>query len=155
MVEQSTNLGHRIQLHLTKPSYMDTIVRERTEIELHPSNVNVEDGFSLIQSYKALICSLKHDSRLPSHESRPGFSEGPRRSLQVPSSGRTMHSLRALTSFHSDVPHFFRCLCCLIPHSTPVTHFMSLSDKSLRCPTRSYSSSRRFFSTPSLTAGFV
>jgi hypothetical protein len=46
------NLGDRIQLHhttilSTKPRYMDRIFREAIEINLHPNNINREDGFYL------------------------------------------------------------------------------------------------------------
>jgi hypothetical protein len=52
MAEHSTNLGHAIQLHhpailSTKPRYMDRIIREAIEIELHPNSMNREDGFCL------------------------------------------------------------------------------------------------------------
>jgi hypothetical protein len=51
MADHNTiNLRHQIQLHhttiSTKPRYMDHIIRETTEIELHPNNINREDGLS-------------------------------------------------------------------------------------------------------------
>jgi hypothetical protein len=45
---------------------MDRIVREATEIELHPYNINREGGFCLSKPWKPLIGSLKlsgHDAR--------------------------------------------------------------------------------------------
>jgi hypothetical protein len=45
---------------------MDRIVREATEIELHPYNINREGGFCFSKSWKPLIGSLKlsgHDPR--------------------------------------------------------------------------------------------
>jgi hypothetical protein len=53
-------LGHQIQLQnariLAKKSRrMDRIIREATEIKLHPDNMNREDGFSLSQAWKPLI----------------------------------------------------------------------------------------------------
>jgi hypothetical protein len=49
VAEHSINLGHRTQLPntgiLAKSRYMDRIIREAIEIELHPNNINREDGF--------------------------------------------------------------------------------------------------------------
>jgi hypothetical protein len=47
--EHSIDQGHRIQFHnssilVTKIRYMDRIVREAIEIELHPYNINRKDG---------------------------------------------------------------------------------------------------------------
>jgi hypothetical protein len=47
-----SGLGHRVQLHhtaiiSTEPRYMDRIVREETDIELHPNVMNRQDGFCL------------------------------------------------------------------------------------------------------------
>jgi hypothetical protein len=58
------NQGHRIQFHssfilATKTRYMDRIVREAIEIELHPYSINREGGFCLSKSWKPLIGSLK------------------------------------------------------------------------------------------------
>jgi hypothetical protein len=38
---------------------MDRVIRESIEIELHPNNMNREDGFSLSQAWKPLIRDLK------------------------------------------------------------------------------------------------
>jgi hypothetical protein len=55
VAEQSIYLGHRIQFHnssilATKTRYMDRIVREATEIELHSYNINREGCFCLSKS---------------------------------------------------------------------------------------------------------
>jgi hypothetical protein len=72
VAEHSIDQGHRIQFHnasilATKTRYMDRIVREVIEIELHPYNINKEGSFSLSKSWKPLIGSLKqfsgHDPR--------------------------------------------------------------------------------------------
>jgi hypothetical protein len=56
--------GHHIQFHsaskLTKKTiYMDRIVREAIETELHSYNINREGGFCLSKSWKPLVGSLK------------------------------------------------------------------------------------------------
>jgi hypothetical protein len=62
--EHSINRGHWIQLQKTsilakKLRWMDLIIREAIEIELHPNNMNREDGFSLSRAWKPLIRDLK------------------------------------------------------------------------------------------------
>jgi hypothetical protein len=71
VAEHSINQGLCIQLQnssilTTKTRYMDRIVREAIEIELHPYNINREGGFCLSKSWKPLIGSLK----LSGHEPR-------------------------------------------------------------------------------------
>jgi predicted GIY-YIG superfamily endonuclease len=70
--EHSADFEHRIQLHntsilATKTRYMNRVIREAIEIELHPNNMNREVVFCLSKSLKPLICSLKippeHDAR--------------------------------------------------------------------------------------------
>jgi hypothetical protein len=56
--------GYHIQFHkssflATKTRYMDRIVREAIEIELHPYNITREGGFCLSKPWKLLIGSLK------------------------------------------------------------------------------------------------
>jgi hypothetical protein len=72
IAEHSVDLGHRILFHstsilTTKTRYMDRIVREAIEIELHPNNMNREMGFCLSSSWNPLICSLK---KPPEHDAR-------------------------------------------------------------------------------------
>jgi hypothetical protein len=83
MAEHSINLGHHIQLQntttiSTKPRYMDRIIREAIEIELHPNSMNREDGFYLSKSWKPLICSLKDCRKPHQHDGGSGFSTRPR-----------------------------------------------------------------------------
>jgi hypothetical protein len=42
---------------------VDRIIREALEIELHPYNMNKEEGFCLSKSWKALICTLKYPGK--------------------------------------------------------------------------------------------
>jgi hypothetical protein len=71
VTEHNIDQGQRIQFHnssilATKTRYMDRIVREAIEIELHTYNVNREDGFFLSKWWKPLIGSLK----FPGHDPR-------------------------------------------------------------------------------------
>jgi hypothetical protein len=64
IAEHSIDHRHCIQFHnssilATKTRYMDRIVREAIEIELHPYNISREGGFCLSKSWKPLISSLK------------------------------------------------------------------------------------------------
>jgi hypothetical protein len=64
VAKHSINPGHCIQLQnttilSTKPRYINKMNREATKIELHPKNINREDGLCLSQSQKVLIHSLK------------------------------------------------------------------------------------------------
>jgi hypothetical protein len=68
--EHSVDLGHHIQFHNTsilasKTQYMDRIIREAIEIELHPDNINREMRFCLSRSWKPLICPFKKPDTRP------------------------------------------------------------------------------------------
>jgi hypothetical protein len=66
MAEHSISLGHCIQLqNSTMCRYMDRMIMEAIEIELHPNNMNREDGLHLSQSWKPLIHSLKGHRKHP------------------------------------------------------------------------------------------
>jgi hypothetical protein len=64
VAKHGISLGHCIQLQnttilSTKSRYMDWMIREAIELELHPNNMNREDGLCLSWSRKPLIHSLK------------------------------------------------------------------------------------------------
>jgi hypothetical protein len=44
---------------------MECIIREATEIELHPDNMNREEGFSLSKLWKLLFQILKEWKKVP------------------------------------------------------------------------------------------
>jgi hypothetical protein len=68
VAQHSIHQEHRILFNSTcilstKTRYMDRIIREAIEIELHPHNMNREDGFCLSKSWKPLICALKYPGK--------------------------------------------------------------------------------------------
>jgi hypothetical protein len=58
---------------------MDQIIREARQIELHPNNINREDGFSLSRSWKPLICDLREQKQAMSMNMMPPV--GPEKGL--------------------------------------------------------------------------
>jgi hypothetical protein len=68
IAEHSFNQNHRVRpedtkLLAIKTGYMERLIREATEIELHPHNFNREEGLHLSRAWKPLLRKIKEKRR--------------------------------------------------------------------------------------------
>jgi hypothetical protein len=80
VAEHSIEWGHQINCRdtevLARTGYMDQLVKEAIEIQLHPNNFNREEGFKLSHEWNPAIKILQTNDMDSTNNSGGRFQDG-------------------------------------------------------------------------------